>query len=532
MRIHPGGFRLVLVGPKVSRLLPFLQARGFLAEAFQKGGEAQARLRSSPCHLLIVELELGDMLGVELGRAARQDRQAGAVILMDDPSKSGMIVSALSRGLETFVPIPPDESAFLERIELLLLAQWGIVVTQQQAQLLEELAAAKQAAADAADELTRARADTDEQVAEARKLGDDRVARLETQFRDVKKQLDDARRGTDDAIREATAAVEAELAEERRKVEQLRRETAVLRDQLTSMHLVTGAKSGVSDEGGALPLVDPGDTDFGDDEAPTAQFELPPRPAPVPVLHGSAAANGLSTTPTAPAALRPRPGAAPGTPAGRAPMPAAAVVTEPVVRSAPAGRAPARAGEATAVRTATGGAKKTSGATSGNVAGDTAGPADDLFEPHTEKGAHAALRHGGPTLREHTGSVPRVEHPAASIFEPPSFVIETSDNADATRPVVLVPVSLLNEFAEATIVRDGFTPPPAATPPAPADATSPRGAVVGDIQARLGIDRKTTTQRPPRPVAPPTRPAGAAVDRTGDVPSFANEEEVLFVEDD
>ncbi len=246
MRIHPGGFRLVLVGAKVSRLLPFLQARGFLVEAFQKGGEAQARLRVAPCHVLIVELELGDMMGVELGRAARQDRHAGAVVLMDDPARSGMIVSALARGLETFLPIPPDENVFLERLETLLLAQWGLVVTQQQAQLLEDLNRAREATVAADERVLKAEAERDE----ARR-------KTEAQTQDARRKADEARRSVDEAVREARAALQVELAAERKKVDQLERETAVLRDQLTSMHLVTGAKTGVSEEGLAIDAEPP-----------------------------------------------------------------------------------------------------------------------------------------------------------------------------------------------------------------------------------------------------------------------------------
>ncbi len=236
MRIHPGGFRLVLAGPKVARLLPFLQEKGFVAEAFVKGGEALNRMRQAPCHLLLHELECGDMMGIDLARGAKQEGIAAAALLVDDPMKSGMIIAALARGVDSYVSIPPDETIFFDRIENMLLAQWGLVVTQQQQTLQDE------------------------------------VARLTAQLKDVENKDAQAKKRDDSRI----AELSSKLAAEQKRVKDLLRETDVLREQLATMHLVTGAKSGLSDEGNA----DHEEVDFLIDDDPTikpiAKAKAPP----------------------------------------------------------------------------------------------------------------------------------------------------------------------------------------------------------------------------------------------------------------
>ncbi len=252
----------MLAGPKVARLLPYLQEKGFVAEGFVKGSDALNRMRQAPCHLLLIELECTDTMGIDLARGARQEGICGATLLVDDPMKSGMIISALARGVDAYVAIPPDETTFFSRIETMLLAQWGLVVTEQQNQLTAEIARLQAAVATA--EASKATAEASKAAAERR-------------------------------AKEHTADVDKQLAAEKKKVAELEKEAGVLRDQLATMHLVTGAKSGLSDEGrvdwaepsdGALPrpasaktpLVKPSSTPLG----LAAPVKDAPRAAPSP----------------------------------------------------------------------------------------------------------------------------------------------------------------------------------------------------------------------------------------------------------
>jgi hypothetical protein len=225
VRVHPGGFRVVLVGPKVSRVLPFLQGHGFVGDAYVGGAEGLAAIRAAPCHVLLTELELGDMMGLDLVRMGRSEGIVGASLLLEDPIKSGMILSALARGVDSFVPTPPDQAVLLGKLEQLLLAQWGLAVTGQQQALTDEIGRLRAALADAEASVVAARAN-----------------------------VDDERAAGEKALRD----VERHLGDERKKVRQLVSEIASLRDQLSTMHLLTGAKTGISDEGAAAAAVDDG----------------------------------------------------------------------------------------------------------------------------------------------------------------------------------------------------------------------------------------------------------------------------------
>ena len=246
VRIHPGGFRVVLAGAKVSRLLPFLQSRGFNAEAFAKGNEAMARLRAAPCHLLLFELECGDMMGIDLARGAKIEQLTGATLLVDDPLKSGMIIAALSRGIDSYVSLPPDETVFMDRIEGLLLQQWGLVVTQQQQGLVNELAEAQQKLA--AIETSSAAV-----LAQQERSSSRQIKELET-------RLQRAASSVDTALKDMT---ERHLLANRR-VGELTKELGMLRDQLATMHMVAGSKAGTSDEGAAANRFGTFDDDLDD----------------------------------------------------------------------------------------------------------------------------------------------------------------------------------------------------------------------------------------------------------------------------
>jgi DNA-binding response OmpR family regulator len=502
--------------------------------------------------VLILELELGDMLGVELGRAARQDRQAGAVMLMDDPAKSGMVVSALARGLETYVPIPPDEAAFLERIELLLLAQWGLVVTQQQSQLLEDLARAKETASTAEEKLALAENSADERIAKARKDADDRVGRLESQLRDAKKQADDAKRNIDDAAAKARTAVQAELVEERKKVEQLRRETAVLRDQLTSMHLVTGAKTGVSEEGapalgsaevdalddvllaggtvdGDDDNVDGAEASFEDGEGvATAQFELPTKTSTPSKRPG-----------TAPAPLDLPRQATRAAAAPRAPLASTSPDTEPAFRrpAAPVPEAVARGFAAGAPTTPQTAALRTAPAQGLRPSSGAPAGLDDDFEPptHSGGGVPPAPSGVGPSFDDRTAPFPKDQLAAGvdSDLEPPTMRTRKRDIAGVplarTRPGAVV-----DESVEATVARAAASAP---SPPkkstsfrANDEDTAPGGHAISQIKSQLADEEKQKAlQKEQARAASPKQP-GAVFNSLGDLPSL--DEEVLFLDDE
>jgi ActR/RegA family two-component response regulator len=124
--LNPAQFRLLLAGPRVARLHPFVTARGYVCDAATSGEEALEAMRAAPRHVLLVELELHDMLLADLLQTVRAENLAGAVILLEDPAKSGLIVSTLVRGVDGYVATPPDENFLFRMIERQLLAQWAL----------------------------------------------------------------------------------------------------------------------------------------------------------------------------------------------------------------------------------------------------------------------------------------------------------------------------------------------------------------------------------------------------------------------
>ena len=124
--INPQQFRLLLAGPRVSRLQPFMTARGYLCDAAGSGELALEHLRATPRHVLLVELELGDMLLPDLLATVNGENLACAVVLLEDPAKAGLIVSTLLRGIDAYVATPPNEEFLFRVVERQLLAQWAM----------------------------------------------------------------------------------------------------------------------------------------------------------------------------------------------------------------------------------------------------------------------------------------------------------------------------------------------------------------------------------------------------------------------
>ena len=138
LTVNPAQFRLLLAGPKVSRLLPFVIARGYVADGCVTGAEALDHMRQSARHVLLVELDLEDILLADLLDVVRRENLAGAVVLIEDPAKSGLIVSTLLRGVDAYVATPPDETYLFRIIDRQLLAQWALAQTSKDDETQQE----------------------------------------------------------------------------------------------------------------------------------------------------------------------------------------------------------------------------------------------------------------------------------------------------------------------------------------------------------------------------------------------------------
>ena len=114
----PASFVLVLVGPKVARLGPYFAQYGYQVRTFTGGRAASAALAMHAAHLVILEIELDDGFAADF--VAGNQPRVGAFLLLEDPSRSGHIVSCLARGIDAYVPTPPDQNRLLTTVQRLL----------------------------------------------------------------------------------------------------------------------------------------------------------------------------------------------------------------------------------------------------------------------------------------------------------------------------------------------------------------------------------------------------------------------------
>lgn len=199
--LNPAQFRILLAGPRVSRLLPFFTARGYVAEAAVRGTEALALLQQAPRHVVLVELDLDDMLCGDLLIQARQQNLAGSMILLEDPAKTGLIVSTLVRGVDGYVATPPDEAYLFRVIERQLLAQWALAQGTQDARDAEEKQRLER-------QLLQERAKVTELVKE--------LGALRTEVSSLKKQHKQRLPGEPGLTKPAPAAVKAKTVNDER----------------------------------------------------------------------------------------------------------------------------------------------------------------------------------------------------------------------------------------------------------------------------------------------------------------------------
>lgn len=117
MAVDPTQHSILLVGPRVAHLRPFFERRHYPVVAVQKGVEGMAALDARGHHVVLLELNLGDLTATEFLMAARQAHADVAFLLIDDQSKAGQIVKALQAGLDGYLATPPDEDRLFFEVE-------------------------------------------------------------------------------------------------------------------------------------------------------------------------------------------------------------------------------------------------------------------------------------------------------------------------------------------------------------------------------------------------------------------------------
>ncbi|MDP2344667.1 MAG: hypothetical protein Q8O67_27205 [Deltaproteobacteria bacterium] len=119
--MDPTKHRVLLVGPRVVHLRSFFEKRRYPVVAAGKGVEGMAQLDTSPCDIVVLELNLGDLTATEFLMAARQGHPRSTFLLLDESTKAGQIVKALQAGLDGYLATPPDEERLFYEVERHLL---------------------------------------------------------------------------------------------------------------------------------------------------------------------------------------------------------------------------------------------------------------------------------------------------------------------------------------------------------------------------------------------------------------------------
>ncbi len=196
-----GNIDVLLIGPRVAHLAPYFDRRGFAVVACADGADAVEALEESSRHLVCLELNLGTYAAADFLALARGIQPDARYLLLDDPTKAGLILKALRAGADAYVATPPDEDELFLEVERLLENRIGTSAVFSDGPD-EQLKKLRQRNAELEQRLRERPAAPIEVQAEA----DDETAALRAEIESLQKQLQNAR---DDLAYVETAATDA-----------------------------------------------------------------------------------------------------------------------------------------------------------------------------------------------------------------------------------------------------------------------------------------------------------------------------------
>ncbi len=176
--VEPSNYDVLLVGPRVGRLEPFFGQWGYRVVACHEGTAGIRALKHKPYHLVVFELELDDLESHEFMAEATALQPISSFMLLEDPSKTGMIVSTFVQGADCYVPTPPDEHKLYEMVgrQVLASAARGGGAGDEVAQANAEVEQARTALREAGGKvraLTAENKELQQTIAELEKARDD-----------------------------------------------------------------------------------------------------------------------------------------------------------------------------------------------------------------------------------------------------------------------------------------------------------------------------------------------------------------------
>src|SRR5580765_2957094 len=114
--------RILLVDDEVSiqrAVAPLLRARGYTVEVVGSGAAALEALASQPPDLIVLDLGLPDIDGVELCQRLREESKAPIVVLSARTGEAGK-VKVLDLGVDDYITKPFSPEELLARIRVAL----------------------------------------------------------------------------------------------------------------------------------------------------------------------------------------------------------------------------------------------------------------------------------------------------------------------------------------------------------------------------------------------------------------------------
>jgi DNA-binding NtrC family response regulator len=101
----------------VSRLCQGLRARGYKVRAFSSGREALEEIRQEPGHLVVSELDLPDVSGIDLLRELRRLGAGVPVIITTHHTNTQDAIDTMREGAYDYLPKPLDADMILRVVE-------------------------------------------------------------------------------------------------------------------------------------------------------------------------------------------------------------------------------------------------------------------------------------------------------------------------------------------------------------------------------------------------------------------------------
>lgn len=118
---------VLLVGEAAARLGRSLKGLGYRSVAASTGEGCRQVLDREPVLAVVVDIDVEDVEVRELISDVRGRQRHAATFVLAPPTRSHEIVSALSHGVDSYLPTPPDADLLIDRMERFLasaLVRW------------------------------------------------------------------------------------------------------------------------------------------------------------------------------------------------------------------------------------------------------------------------------------------------------------------------------------------------------------------------------------------------------------------------